>query len=104
MEDYLCSRKLWVVLNAQTSFWEKVLVGVTQVSVLGPFDDILEWIKLVCKMFAHDKLLFSIFKKDKISQNNLNSDLKENSEKDHQWKMLFNLDHRSSGWFFTTWA
>ena len=53
-------------------------------------------------MFAHDKLLFSIFKKDKISQNNLNSDLKENSEKDHQWKMLFNLDHRSSGWFFTT--
>ena len=51
MEDYLCSGKLWVFLNAQTSFWKNLLAAVTQASVLGPFDNILEWIKSVCKMF-----------------------------------------------------
>ena len=34
--------------------------------------------------------LFSIVKKDELSQNNLNSDLTKINEWAHQWKMLFN--------------
>ena len=36
MQDYLRSRQQRVVLNEQTSSWEKILTGVHQGSVLGP--------------------------------------------------------------------
>lgn len=45
-----------------------------------------------CKIFAHGTSFFSIAKNDKLSQNNLNSDLKKKCEWDYQWKMLFNPD------------
>ena len=100
MQDYLRSRQQRVVLNGQTSSWEKVLAGVPQGSVLGPLlfliyiNDIPEGIKSICKIFADDTSLFSIVKKNELSQNNLNSDLKKISEWAHQWKMLFNPDPR----------
>ena len=74
MQDYLRSRQQPVVLNAQTSSWEKVLVGVPQGSVLGPvlvliyINHILEGIRSIFKIFADDTSLFSIVKKDGLSQ------------------------------------
>ena len=74
MQDYLRSRQQRVVLNAQTSSWEKVLVGVPQGSVLGPvlvliyINHILEGIRSIFKIFADDTSLFSIVEKDELSQ------------------------------------
>ena len=42
IQDYLRSRKQRVVLNGQTSSWEKDLASVSEGSVLGPFNDIPE--------------------------------------------------------------
>ena len=98
MQDYLHSRQQRVVLSRQTSFWEKVLAVIPKGSVLGPLlfficrNNIPERIKSICKIFADDTSLFSIVKKDQLSQNN--SDLKKISEWAHQWKMLFNPDPR----------
>ena len=83
MQDFL---RLWqqrVVFNGQTPSWDKVLAGVPQGSVLGLLlfliyiNDIIEGIKSICNIFANDTSLFSILKKDRLSQNNLNSDLKK---------------------------
>ena len=79
----LILRQQRVVLNGQTSSWEKVLAGVPQGSVSSPFlfliyiNDVPEGIKSICKLFADDTLLFSIIKKNEISQYNLNSALKK---------------------------
>ena len=68
MQDYLRSRQQRVVLNEQTSSWEKVLAGVPQGSVLGPLlfliyvYDIPEGIKSISKIFADDTLLFQMLK------------------------------------------
>ena len=55
-------------------------------------NDIPEGIQSICKIFADDTSLFSIVKKDKLSENSLNSDLEKVSEWAHQWNMLFNPD------------
>ena len=74
---------------------KKFSAGVHQRSVLGPLfffiyiNDLPEGIIPKCKIFADGTSLFSIVKKDELSQNNLNPDLKKISEWDHQWKMLF---------------
>ena len=65
MQDYLRLRQQRVALNGQTSYWEKVLAGVPQGSVLGErlfliyINDIPEGIKSICKIFADDILLFN---------------------------------------------
>ena len=70
MQDYLRSWQIRVVLNRQTSSWEKVLVGVPQGFVLRSLlsliyvNDIHEGIKSICKIFADDTSLFLIIKKD----------------------------------------
>ena len=65
MQDYLCLRQRRVVLNGQTSSWEKFLVGVPQGSILGPLlvliyiNDIYEGIKSIYKIFADDISFFN---------------------------------------------
>ena len=69
MQEYLRSRQQRVVLNGQTSSWEKVLAGVPQGSILGQLlfliyiNDIPDGIKISCKIFADGTPLFSIGKK-----------------------------------------
>ena len=76
------------------------MAGVPQASVLGPLlfliciNDTSEGIKSMCKIFGDDTSLFSVVKKNELSQNNLNSYIKNISELAHQWKMLFTLDPR----------
>ena len=59
IQVYLRSRQQRVVLNGQSSFWEKVLASLSQGSVLGPLlfliyiNDIPEEIKSICKIFAN---------------------------------------------------
>ena len=83
MQDYLRSRQHRVVRNGQTSCQEEYLAGLPQGSVLGPLllliyiNDITEGITSICKIFVIDTSLFAITKKDKLSQNNLNTDLKK---------------------------
>ena len=72
------------------------MADVPKGSVLGPLlfliyiNDIPKGIKSIYKMFADGTSLFSIAKKDALSQNKLSSDLKKVSEWAHKWKMLFN--------------
>ena len=86
MQEYLRSRQQRVVLNGQTSSWEKALAGVSQSSALGPLlfviyiNDIPEGIKSIYKIFVDDTSLFPTVKKNKLSQNNLNCHLKKISE------------------------
>ena len=56
IENYLTNQKQRVVLNGQTSSWERVLSGVPQGSVLRPFlfliyiNDLLDGIQSICKI------------------------------------------------------
>ena len=71
------------------------MAGVPKGSALGPLlfliyiNGIPKGIKSISKMFPDDTSLFSIAKKDALSQNKLSSDLKKVSEWAHKWKMLF---------------
>ena len=71
------------------------MAGVPKGSALGPLlfliyiNGIPKGIKSISKMFPDDASLFSIDKKDALSQNKLSSDLKKVSEWAHKWKMLF---------------
>ena len=80
IENYLIDCKQRVVLNGQTSSWERVLTGVSQGSVLGPLlfliniNDLPDSIQSICKIFAYDTSLFSKCNVFKISERELNED------------------------------
>ena len=65
IENYLTNCKQRVVLNGQTSSWERVLSGVPQGSILGPLlfliyiNDLPDGIQSICKIFADDTSFFS---------------------------------------------
>ena len=87
-----------VILNGQSSNWEKVDAGVPQGSILGPLlfliyiNDISSNLESEVKLFADDTCLFSIVNDPTLSANALNSDLSKIENWAYQWKMSFNPD------------
>ena len=65
LKSYLQNREQRVVLNGQTSEWKKVIYGIPQRSLLGPFlfliyiNDLPDGINLLCKIIADDAFLFA---------------------------------------------
>ena len=86
------------MLNGQHSSWADVKAGVPQGSILGLLlfliyiDDLPVGLKSNVKLFADDKLLFSVIHNITDSVNLLNSDLFKINEWALQWKMSFNPD------------
>ena len=64
LKNYIENRKQRAFLNGQTSEWRKIMSGVSQGSVLGPFSfliyisDLPYEIYSLCKIFADDTSLF----------------------------------------------
>ena len=87
-----------VVVNGEHSSWADVKAGVPQGSILGLLlfliyiDDLPVGLKSNVKLFADDKLLFSVIHNITDSVNLLNSNLFKINEWALQWKMSFNSD------------
>ena len=87
-----------VVVNGEHSSWADVKAGVPQGSILGLLlfliyiDDLPVGLKSNVKLFADDKLLFSVIHNITDSVNLLNSDLFKINEWALQWKTSFNSD------------
>ena len=85
-----------VVLNGQTSSWQNIYAGTTQVSVPGPLlfliyiNDLPAGLTSMCKIFADDTSLFSKVNDKSNSNTQFNSDLAK--IRVFQWKMSFNPD------------
>ena len=98
LKSFLNNRFQRVVLNGQCSNWSSVLAGVPQGSILGPLlfliyiNDLHEGLESSVKLFADDTSLFSTVYDPNMSANQLNKDLKKNSEWAYKWKMIYNLD------------
>ena len=81
VENYLTDHKQRVVLNGQSSSWERVLSGVPQGSVfrliifLIYINDLPDGIQFICKIFVDDTSLFSKCHDFKKSERELNEDL-----------------------------
>ena len=97
-ENFLKNRQQRVVLNGQTSEWERLYSGVPQGSVLGPLffliyiNDLTVNINSQMKLFADDSSLFAKVTDIKVTHENLVNDLNTISLWAHQWKMKFNPD------------
>ena len=98
MKNFLSNRFQRVVLNGQTSEWEKINAGVPQGSILGPLffliyiKDLADGISSIVKFFADDTSLFSIVQNKNNSASQLNNDLDKISYWAYTWKMSFNPD------------
>ena len=66
IKNFLSNRFQRIVLNGQTSEWEKITAGVPQGSILGLLffliyiNDLTDGISSVVKLFADDTSLFSV--------------------------------------------
>ena len=98
LKSFLNNRFQRVVLNGQCSNWSSVLAGVPQGSILGPLlfliyiNDLPEGLESSVKLFADDTSLFSTVYDPNMSADQLDKDLKKNSEWAYKWKMIFNPD------------
>ena len=104
MESFLSDRELRrfcyqrVVLNEQTSNWNKFKAGVCQGSILGPLffliyiNDLPSEFRCSAKLFADDTSLFSVVENVNETTANLNKDLENINKWAQQWKMSFNPD------------
>ena len=97
LKNYLHNRKQRVVLNGQTSEWERIYSEVSQRSVLGPLlfliyiNDLPDGITSMCKIFADDTSLFSKVLDVNKSVIELNADLEKINQWAYQWKMGLTL-------------
>ena len=98
IKNFLSNRFQRVVLNEQTSEWEKNNAGVPQGSILGPLifliyiNDLTDGISSIVKLFADDTSLFSVVQNKNNSASQLNNDLDKVSCWAYTWKMSFNPD------------
>ena len=75
-----------------------MLAGVPQRSILGPLlfliyiNDLPEGLESTVKLFADDTSLFSTVYDPNMSADQLDKDLKKNSEWAYKWKIIFNPD------------
>ena len=75
-----------MVLNVQCSSWSSVLPGVPQSSILGPLilliyiNDFPEVLQSSVKLFEDDTSLFSAVYNPNMSADQLDKDLKKNSD------------------------
>ena len=81
IESFLSDRYQRVVLNGQTSNWNKIKAGVPQGSILGPLffliyiNDLPFELRCSAKLLADDTSLFSVVENVNKTIANLNKDL-----------------------------
>ena len=98
IENLLSDRYQRVVLNGQTSNWNKIKAGVPQESILGPLffliyiNDLPSELRCSAKLFADDTSLLSAVDNVNETTTNLNKDLENINKWAQQWKMFFNPD------------
>ena len=98
IERFLPDRHQRVVLNGQTSKWNKITAGVPEASISDPLffliyiNDLPSELSCSYKLFADDKSHSSVVKNVNETAKKLNKDLENMSKWAHQWKMSFNLD------------
>ena len=98
IESFLSNRYQRVVLNGQTSKWNKITAAVPQESILGPLffliciNGLLSELGCSPKLFADDTSLLSVVENVNETAKELNKDLENISKWDHQWKRHFNPD------------
>ena len=86
IESFLSDRYQRVVLNGQTSNWNKIKAGVPQGSILGPLffliyiNDLPSEIRCLAKLFTGDTSLFSVVENVNETTTNLNKDLENISK------------------------
>ena len=98
IKSLLSNRFQRVVLNGQTSEWEKINAGMPQGSILGLLffliyiNDLSGGTSSTVKLFADVRSLFSVVQNKNNSASQLNNDLNKVSDWAYAWKMSFNLD------------
>ena len=86
IKNFLSNRFQRVVLNGQTSEWEKINAGVPQGSILGLLffliyiNDLTDGTSSIVKLFADGTLLFSVVQNKNNSASQLNNDLNKVSD------------------------
>ena len=98
IERFLPDRHQRVVLNGQTSKWNKITAGVPEASILDPLffliyiNDLPSELSCSYKLFADDKSHSSVVKNVNETAKKLNKDLENISKWNYHWKMSFNPD------------
>ena len=98
IKNFLSNRFQRVVLNGQTSEYEKINAGVPQGLILGPLcfliyiNDLTDGISSIVKLFADDTLLFSTVQNKNSSASQLSNDVDKISDWAYTRKMSFNPD------------
>ena len=98
IESFFSDRYQRVILNGQTSNWNKIKAGFPQGSILSPLffliyiNDLPSKLRCSAKLFADDTSLFPVVENVNETTTSLNKDLENINKWAHQWKMSFNAD------------